>query len=173
MNALEQAQADLEAVTAKNLELLAELKTAKGRNKELTDEVTAATDQATAATTRLENVNLITPVNEMLKSLFVLPPKYSRQELEGKYRFSLDDEGVIQLSNGEGKPVMIGKGKNERAAGFDRDDLTQAFRAAGDLKHILKAPDNSGGGAPGSGSSTGTTSKPKEEPKQDLGLGLR
>lgn len=163
---------ELNALTAKNLELLDELKAIKAKNKDLTQAIEAEKGKAAALDAKLNDIHLNGPVDELLEELFVIAPKYARQELQDFYQFSLDDSATVQFRDKNGDPVMITAGKDKRAAGFNAEDIRTALSADGRFDSVIRGSGHSGSGAQSSpgGMSHGVAKAATKAPSVDLGL---
>ena len=169
---LQEVTSELDAVTAKNQQLLNELKTVKATNKELTEEVDQHKDRVNTVDAKLRDIHLNSPVDDMLQQLFVIAPKYARQEIEDFYQFSLDDSANVQFRDKDGKPVMIIDGDKKREALFTESDIYSVLSQNGRFDSVIRGSNQAGSGAPPSGSRgpAGTERQVVEEPSYNFGL---
>jgi hypothetical protein len=164
---------ELDALTAKNLELLDELKTIKAKNKELVQALEAEKGKAAALDAKLNDIHLNGPVDELLQQLFIIAPKYARQELQDFYQFSLGDDATVQFRDKNGEPVRIKDGNKMRDAGFNQEDIYAALSADGRFDSVIRGSGQSGSGAQSTNSGAVHAARQTAKPavaRVDLGL---
>lgn len=182
-------QQEIETLREHNSELLADLKKARKKANELTEQVTALEGERDTAKADLQKVTLGKPVNAMLERLALLPEHFQREFNERGYTFDLDGEEVV-IRDAEGNPAMLGEKTGDeltmREAKFTEADikhlvteewLPEADRSphVANFNKLIIASRASGGGASGArpGAPTaGSAATPKAEPER-LATGLR
>ncbi|KIN72787.1 hypothetical protein [Sulfitobacter guttiformis] len=158
---------NIEGLLRKNAELLADIKTLKGRIATLEGERDAANTARDDATANVQRVMLDEPLENTVASMFSVPWRVMRSVVEEHFKLSLDESGKPMLSDVDGNPVSLG----DRPANFTPDDLRQAMMAVPDLAATMRPP--SGGGAPGSNGASATATPPQKAEKVAPRLGLR
>lgn len=174
--AVEDQAAEIERMRAHSTELLAELKQARARIKELEQSAANDSEIVAAAKTELLNIKLNNPVEAILGSVLV-GAKYSKQEIAEHYKFELNDAGEIEMRDLEGKPVMIteriGGKDTSRKLRFEEQDVWRFLTSTGKFDHIVRSSGASGSGALHSSTNYGPTKEPEKAPAAGTGFGLR
>lgn len=190
----EALQAEIDALRAKNVELLAELKAAKAAKVEAIDALDAArTSQETAEAARdaamgeARALRLDGPVAALLADVAVDAEMFHLL-WDKHYRFDLDANGAVVILDAEGNPAMLtesawtrtsGKrGRSDyreehipaktRPAAFTAADIRALCDASPDsnkFNHVLRGTGSGGSGAPSSSSRTIYT-PPKDDGDQ-------
>ena len=162
--------AEIERLRAKNAELLAELKAAKGKATESGSEVETLRAQ-------VEDYRLHRPVADLLGKVLVAS-KYAAAELAEHFKFELNEAGEIEMRDTEGKPVLI----TEKV---DGESVTRPIRLEEDevwqylahdyqkLNHIVRGSKATGGGAQSNGRATSAPHRQAPAAPKGEGFGLR
>jgi hypothetical protein len=162
----EQTEHNVEGLLRKNAELLAEIKTLKGRVASLEGERDASNTARDDAQAEVRRVTLDEPLENTVASMFSVPWRVMRSVVEEHFKFSLDEGGKPVLSDVDGNPVSLG----DRNATFTPDDLRRVMMAVPDLAATMRPPQ--GGGAQGGTQNGGgkTIATPPKKVATQLGL---
>ncbi|PVA11546.1 hypothetical protein DC366_00820 [Pelagivirga sediminicola] len=158
---------NVEGLLRKNAELLADIKTLKGRVATLEAERDAAQEARDTANAEVQRVKLDEPLENSVASMFSVPWRIMRPVIEEHFKFDLGEDGKPVFSDIEGNPVSLG----ERDAVFAPDDLRQAMMAVPDLAAAMRPP--RGGGARGNDGGVSPTPVKSGSEKVAPRLGLR
>ena len=135
---------ELERLRTKNAELLTELKKVKAERDGLTTRVEAQDAEIT-------EFKFNKPVADLLSKVLV-SSKYSSQELAEHFTFALNDAGVLEMRDLDGKPVEVSEkvdGKTvTRPIKCEEDDLWRylVHYYGGKLNHMVRRSKASYGG---------------------------
>lgn len=161
---------------AKNRQLLDELKQARAQNLELTT-------QLDASLAKITDITLTRPAHKLLDS--VSAGRYASMELADHFKFALDDNGALQVTNAQGEPLMTGTihsvgGKktliDERRVEATESDFYNFLTAQdGKFNTIIRSSRATGGGAIGGtyGRHVETKKPAPEVPGNKFGLGAK
>lgn len=169
---------ELESLRAHNAELLADLKKAKAKAKELGEQLEAVTAERDQAHAAVQATKLDQPVAELLARVSLAPEAFGTMFRQDGYTFALDgDQVVIRDKYGNVPTLKDDKGK-PRPAQFTADDvaaLAEASPRRSEYMHVLKAHSQaSGGGATGSRGGLPAPQQKAAEPKPaPVSFGLR
>ena len=158
---------ELERLRTKNAELLAELKKVKAERDGLTTRVEAQD-------TEITDYKFNKPVADLLSKVLV-SSKYSSQELAEHFTFALNDAGVLEMRDLEGKQVEVSEkvdGKTvTRPIKCEEDEVWRYLaHDYGKLNHIVRSSGASGGGASGSRSTPSAPQSRSEQKPSEFGL---
>lgn len=168
----EALQRQIDALRAKNSELLGKLKAAQTARDEAQEALEAMQTTATEAQGQVVALRLDAPVNALLDDI-ALDAELFQSLFQRHYRFALDDSGAVVILDAEGKPAMVTEpdkvthgpgsdGKRQqkvttpgdtRPAAFTANDVRRLAETCPDadkLAHVLVASRANGGGAVGS-----------------------
>lgn len=184
---IEALQAELERLRTKNVELLAELKTAKATATDAQAALDALQGERDAALADVRALRLDGPVGRALADVSVDAELFG-QMFGRHYKFALDDNGAIVILDKDGNPAIAKEpdvvtyakdhrgrptrseasrtpGK-ERPARFPDDValLAQGTPDAEKFEHLFVRSRASGGGAPGSPAPLSTMPPPSDKP---------
>lgn len=179
---LEELQTENLALLEKNRELLAELKKARGKARELEEKAGDGNEELETLRQEVRELKLHKPVRELLSGILVAP-KYSMQEILDVYDFDLGEDGQIVMLNKDGSPVTRLPDQEPKSAAdpkvvpvaFTEDEVWEHLKSVGDFDHIVIGTKASGGGASGSTRGGGENSpvvekEPAEKEKASFGL---
>lgn len=192
----EALQRQIDALRAKNSELLGKLKAAQSARDEAQTALEAAQAAATEAQGQVRALRLDAPVNALLDEI-AIDGELFQSLFQRHYRFALDDNGAVVILDTEGKPAMVtepdrvthapgsgGKRHDKittpgdtRPAAFTANDVRRLAETCPDadkLAHVLVASRADGGGAVGSkGLQPSPAPVPKPDKPQPQPFGLR
>ena len=167
----EALQVEIEALRTKNVELLAELKTAKAAAKEAQDALATLQGERDAAVADVRALRLDGPVARVLDEVAV-DPELFRTLWDKHYTFALDDAGAVAIFDKDGNVATVTEGGStttggnrrgkrpettrvlgkERPARFTAEDVRLLCDASPDkprFDHVLRGFSGYGGGAVG------------------------
>lgn len=158
---------ELERLRAKNAELLTELKKVKAERDGLTTKVEAQDAEIT-------EYKFNKPVADLLSKVLV-SSKYSSQELAEHFTFALNDAGVLEMRDLDGKPVEVSEKVDGKTVTRPiKCEETELWRYLahdyGKLNHIVRASGASGGGASGSRTTASAPKSRSEQKPSEFGL---
>lgn len=158
---------ELERLRAKNAELLTELKKVKAERDGLTTKVEAQDAEIT-------EYKFNKPVADLLSKVLV-SSKYSSQELAEHFTFALNDAGVLEMRDLDGKPVEVSEKVDGKTVTRPiKCEETELWRYLahdyGKLNHIVRASGASGGGATGSRATASAPKSRSEQKPSEFGL---
>lgn len=170
-------QAEIEALRAHNAELLADLRKAKAKAKELGEQLESLTLERDEARATVQAVKLDSPVSNMAERVSLAPELFLTQWAK-EYAFVLDGDAIV-IRDKEGKPATLKdeKGK-QRDATFTEADIralceASPHKAAFDA--VVIASRATGGGSSGAGQPTrpAAPTQPQQPAQAAHGYGLR
>lgn len=163
--------AELDTLRRVNQELMQKSATRKSRIAELEASVGTLTAKATEAETRIRQLTIDGPVQDLCQEISVAPQAL-RTALEADYKIEMSKDGVLTLLNlSDGKPVMH-EGKPVPFQADAIKNLLLASKDEGKLKlyrAIVVVSKASGAG----GSSSKAAIAPARRPQFGLGLGVK
>ena len=160
----------------KNRQLLDELKRARVQIQDLTTQLDAAQSKVT-------DITLTRPAQKLLDS--VSAGRYASMELADHFKFALDDNGELQVTNAQGEPLMTGTihssgGKKtlideRRVEATENDFYNFLTTQDGKFNTMIRGSRASGGGAIGGayGRHSETRKPASEVPGNKFGLGAK
>lgn len=161
---------------AKNRQLLDELKQARAQNLELST-------QLDTSLAKITDITLTRPAQKLLDS--VSAGRYASMELADHFKFALDDNGALQVTNAQGEPLITGTirssgGKktliDERRVEATENDFYNFLTSQdGKFNTMIRGTRATGGGAIGStyGRHVETRKPASEVPGNKFGLGAK
>lgn len=108
--------AEVEALRAKNVQLLAELKAAKATATEATAAQDALQSERDAAVSDARALRLDGPVAALVADV-AIDAELFRTLFDKHYRFALDDNGAVVILDSEGQPAMAKEPDRVRTSG--------------------------------------------------------
>ncbi|WP_434026179.1 hypothetical protein [[Pseudomonas] boreopolis] len=184
----EALQAEIDALRAKNAELLAELKAAKAKATDAQAALEAAQGERDAALADVRALRLDQPVAAVLDDVAVDGELFG-QLFARHYQFALGDDGRVIILDAKGEPAMVrepdtvvtggnkgGRPEERRTPGkvrpatFTAGDVRLLAEGTPDAERFVRlyAVRANGGGGPGPGyrdlSPTGPAGKPEAQP---------
>lgn len=186
-------QKEIDALREHNAELLADLRKARKKLAELTEQAEALTAERDAAHVEVRRIKLERPVQAMLERVALLPEHFLSEFNARGYRFELEGDDVV-IRDSDGNPALLGEAKRGphgsevqmREAQFTEDDIRalvweewlpeeQRSPRVANFHKLVIGSRATGGGAPGSrraGHWPPAVPTPKAEPER-LPTGLR
>lgn len=174
----ESLREEVEALKAKNAQLLDERKKGKGNVAELEERLQKAEQERDALSARLHEVLVEAPRQEMMSELCVEGMAgAAMREIEHHFDV-IEEDGKQLLRNKDGSPVEIEtKGDDGQmvtvALELDHKGIEALYEhnIVPALGRMLKGSPASGGGAPGSmGSGPVASTKPRQQTEQSFGI---
>lgn len=164
-------QKEIEALRAKNIELLGKLKKVQGERDTAQTALEAATGERDNALGAVKALKLDQPVAAMLERVSLAPELFAAQWSK-EYTFAMTDDGIA-IHDLDGNPAIVTDDKGKpRSAQFTEGDINllcdqSPHKAIFD--HVVIGSRASGGGASGSRGSgasfpTGKPGKPSPSP---------
>lgn len=126
----EALQAEIQALRAKNVQLLAELKAAKAAATDAAAALEAMQGERDAAVADARALRLDGPVAALVADVAV-DGELFRTLFDKHYRFALDDKGAVVILDSEGKPAMVTEPGTVTTGGNARTKRPEEVRTPG------------------------------------------
>lgn len=116
-------QKEIETLREHNAELLADLKKARRKITELSEQAETLSTERDGAKDELVSITLQKPVEAMLERVSVLPEHFQTEFKAKGYSFELEDGKVVIKTSDGSRAMLIDGYKKSREAQFTEDDL--------------------------------------------------
>lgn len=126
----EALQTEIQALRAKNVQLLAELKAVKAAATDATAALEAMQGERDAAVADVRALRLDAPVAALVADVAV-DGELFRTLFDKHYRFDLDDNGAVVILDSEGKPAMVTEPGSITTGGNHRSKRPEDVRTPG------------------------------------------